>query len=92
MIQEGQVILELKKNLDICIAQDLRVIYKKGRFYVQQYEEGINYWSNQADRATAHEAMGDCVSWYFCTPRYAEICKNIEKETCKRFACSPGQS
>lgn len=82
MIQEGQVILELKKNLDILIAQDLRVIYKKGRFNVQKYEEDIDYWSNQADRATAREAMGDCVSWYFCTPQYAEICKNEEKETC----------
>lgn len=78
MLQEGQVIFELKKNLDICIAHDLRVIYKKERFYVQQYDEDSDYWSNQADRATAHEAMGDCVTWYFCTPEYAEILKNEE--------------
>ncbi len=77
-MHEDRVILELKKNLDICVAQDLRVIYKKGRFYVQQYEADIDYWSTQADRATAREAMGDCVSWYFCTPRCAEILKNME--------------
>lgn len=79
MIQEGQVTLELRKNLDICIAQDLRVIYKKKCFYVQQYDETTDYWSNQADWATAKEAMGDCVSWYFCTPEYADM---LKEEVC----------